>query len=51
MNVDRMNMVTAAQESPSTDRFYVLSQILSGTGGQYEDFRYRIISLTGIASG
>jgi hypothetical protein len=50
MNVDRMNMVAAAQESPSTDRFYLLSQILRGTGEQYEDFRNGIISLTGIAS-
>ena len=48
VNVDRLNMAMARQESPSTNRFYRLSAILSGTGTEYTDFRNRIISLTGI---
>ena len=48
VNVDRIDMVMARRESPSTDRFYRLSQIDGGTGDEYQDFYNRIISLTGI---
>ena len=48
VNVDRLDTATARRESPSTNRFYRLSAIVSGTGSEYTDFRNRVISLTGI---
>ncbi len=48
VNVDRIDMDMARHESPSTNQFYRISDIISGTGPQFEDFRHRIISLTGI---
>jgi XcyI restriction endonuclease len=51
VNVDRIDMTMAKQESPSTNRFYRISDIVSGRGAEYQDFRRRIVSLTGIKSG
>ncbi len=48
VNVDRLNDKMARQESPSTNRFYRLSAIVSGKGAEYVDFRSRVISLIGI---
>lgn len=48
VNVDRTDMAKAKAESPSTDRFYRLSDIESQQGEDFEDFRDRVISLTGI---
>jgi len=48
VNVDRIDLETARKESPSTNRFYRLSQIESRTGPEYEDFYNRIISLAGV---
>lgn len=48
VNVDRIDMVMARRESPSTDRFYRLSQVDGGSGDEYQDFRNKIIALTGI---
>lgn len=48
VNVDRIDLVIAGKESPSTNRFYRISQIESGKGTEFKDFRNRIISLTGI---
>jgi hypothetical protein len=48
VNVDRIDMTMARQESPSTNRFYRLSDILSGAGAEFTDFQHRIFSLTGI---
>ncbi|MBC6406479.1 MAG: XcyI family restriction endonuclease [Rhodospirillales bacterium] len=48
VNVDRMDMRMARRESPTTNRFYRISDIVSGKGDEYEDFRNRVISLTGI---
>jgi len=48
VNVDRIDIAMAARESPTTNRFYRLSTIVKGEGPDYEDFRDRIISLTGI---
>jgi XcyI restriction endonuclease len=48
VNVDRIDMSMAKAESPSTNRFFRLSAILSNAGPEFEDFRNRIISLTGI---
>jgi len=50
VNVDRIDMLTAKKESPSTNRFYRLSQIASGVGEEYKDFESRIRSLTGVPS-
>ena len=38
-----------ARESPSTNRFYRISDLLAANGGDYQDFKDRVISLTGIA--
>lgn len=48
VNVDRMDLVMAHQESPTTNRFYLLRDLVACEGAEYEDFRARIISLTGI---
>ena len=48
VNVDNINMEIAQKESPSTNRFYRLSSLNSGEGKEYEDFKNRIIGLTGI---
>jgi hypothetical protein len=48
VNVDRVDMTMAHRESPSTNRFYRLSQIDGGTGPEYQDFFNRIVGLTGI---
>ena len=50
VNVDRVDIAMAHRESPSTNRFYRISDMLLATGQDYGDFRDRIISLTGIAS-
>ena len=46
VNVDRIDLQMAHRESPSTNRFYLLSD-LSSNGPEYQDFRARVISLTG----
>jgi hypothetical protein len=48
VNVDRIDVRIARQESPSTNRFYRLSDLKVGQGSEFEDFRNRIVSLTGI---
>lgn len=48
VNVDRIDMNMAGRESPSTNRFYRISALKSGEGEEYNDFRNRIIALTGI---
>lgn len=50
VNVDRVDIAMAHQESPSTDRFYRLSQIDSVVGDEYQDFFNRIVALTGIVA-
>lgn len=50
VNVNNINLAMAKRESPSTDRFYKMSGIVKASGPDYEDFRNRIISLTGIPS-
>lgn len=47
-NVAGLDMEIAHKESPSTDRFYRLDDLLSHSGPDFEDFQRRIISLTGI---
>lgn len=48
VNVDKLDVPTARKESPSTNRFYRISDITAGKGADYDDFKNRIISLTGI---
>lgn len=48
VNVDRIDMVTAKKESPTTNRFYRISDLVRADGPEYSDFRSRVISLTGI---
>lgn len=50
VNVDRIDFDMARRESPSTNRFYRISQIDAKTGDEYVDFLNRIISLTAISS-
>jgi len=50
VNVDRIDMDMAKRESPSTNRFYRISDLKSGIGAEYEDFKERIISYTGITA-
>lgn len=48
VNVDRMDSKMARQESPSTNRFYLLRDLVASQGAEYQDFRTRVVSLTGI---
>ncbi|MCS6786792.1 MAG: XcyI family restriction endonuclease [Thiobacillaceae bacterium] len=48
INVVRLDIAQAHKESPSTDRFYCLSRLLDKSSAEYEDFKQRIVSLTGI---
>lgn len=48
VNVDRMDFKMAHQESPSTNRFYLLRDLVASKGAEYLDFRARVVSLTGI---
>lgn len=48
VNVARLDMMKARSESPSTDRFYSLAALSLRAGDEYEDFRRRVRSLTGI---
>ncbi len=47
VNVDRTDFEKAKLESPSTDRFYRLSDLIDQTSEPYQDFRDRIQALTG----
>jgi hypothetical protein len=48
VNVDRLDLSNAHKESPSTNRFYLIKDILAKSSEEYTDFRRRVISLTGI---
>jgi XcyI restriction endonuclease len=48
VNVDKMDMGMAHQESPTTNRFYLISHLIAATGADFQDFRDRVISLTGV---
>jgi hypothetical protein len=50
VNVDRVDVAMARRESPSTNRFYRISHLVAASGSEYQDFKDRIISLTGIAT-
>ncbi len=48
VNVDRYDVQMARKESPSTNRFYRLSDLVQASGDEYGDFKNRIVSLAGI---
>lgn len=48
VNVNKLNTAMAHRESPSTNRFYLMEKIKVGSGEEFEDFKNRVISLTGI---
>jgi len=48
VNVDQIDMAMARRESPSTNMFFRLSDLLAGKGEAFDDFQARILSLTGI---
>jgi hypothetical protein len=49
VNVDKIDVAMARRESPSTNRFYRISDMVAAVGDDYQDFRDRVISLTGIS--
>ncbi|MFA4940415.1 XcyI family restriction endonuclease [Brevundimonas sp.] len=49
VNVDKIDVAVSEKESPSTNRFYRISDIIREEGAAFLDFRDRVISLTGIA--
>jgi len=48
INVDRINLSTARKEFPSTNQFFKLSSLISRNGIEYNNFKSRVIALTGI---
>ena len=48
VNVDLIDMEMAKKESPTTNQFYRISDLIRGEGEEYEDFKNNIILLTGI---
>ena len=48
VNVDRFDREAASISSPSTDRFYRISDLVGRSGGEFQDFKGRILSLAGI---
>lgn len=49
VNVAKLDLEKARNESPSTDRFYSLEKLSTRKGTEYDDFRRRILSLTAIS--
>ena len=48
VNVDRINMEIACKESPTTNQFYRLSELLTPSSTEYKAFSLQILSITGI---
>ncbi len=48
VNVDRVDIAMAKKESPSTNRFYRISELEKASGDEFQDFKNRVIGLTGI---
>ena len=48
VNVPKLDLTKAAQESPSTNRFYQLADIVIDGTEQWDEFRSRIVALIGI---
>lgn len=50
VNVDKIDMIMARRESPTTNRFYKISDLIAASGSEYDDFRARVLSLIGLPS-
>lgn len=48
INVNRINMDKAKEESPTTSRFYHISELIDETSEEYKDFSMQICSIVGI---
>lgn len=48
VNVDRIDMDMARKESPTTNKFYRISELLDKTSSEYRDFSLQIFSIVGI---
>lgn len=48
VNVDRVDMEMVRKESPTTNRFYRISELLNQTSAAYKDFSLQILSVVGI---
>ncbi|MFO7776447.1 MAG: XcyI family restriction endonuclease [Candidatus Hydrogenedentota bacterium] len=51
VNVEPLDLEVAQRESPSTDRFYSIREVQRQDGDEWEDFRNRLLALTGIPLG
>lgn len=51
VNVHKLDLDKAKRESPSTDRFFRLSELIQANSAEHIDFKNRIVALTGISSG
>jgi hypothetical protein len=51
VNVDRIDLAMARRESPTTNKFYRISDLKQPNSKDYQDFKERITSLTGIRKG
>ncbi|MFH0911795.1 MAG: XcyI family restriction endonuclease [Planctomycetota bacterium] len=49
VNVHKLDGAKAKSESPSTDRFFRLSEIIQTQSAEYADFMSRVIALTGLS--
>lgn len=49
VNVVNFEIETARQKSPTTNRFFVMADLLARQGSAYESFREGIVARTGIA--
>jgi len=48
VNVDRIDMEMAGRESPTTNRFYRISELMDRKSREYRDFSLQILSIVGI---
>lgn len=48
VNVDRIDMDMAQKESPTTNKFYRISELLNQNSSEYRDFSLQILSIVGI---
>lgn len=48
VNVDRIDMNMAQKESPTTNKFYRISELLNQNSSEYRDFSLQILSIVGI---
>lgn len=48
VNVDRVDMAMAREESPTTNQFYRISELINCQSKEYHDFSLQILSIVGI---